>query len=212
MSFLYPRNALQPETLSRRCPSESKIIRREDYAAWCDAQELLTLSQQEADEIRAQAVQVYEQEKQRGYEDGSLEARLQQSEKIIETVGRTVDYLANFEQEIVTLVMSSVEKIINDFDDEEKVMAVTRNALTAVRNQKQLVLRLHPTQTKLVSQRMDELLAAFPIVGYIDVTPDSRVAPNACIIESEIGMIEADLHAQLGALRSAFERILGSRV
>ncbi|MCH3689021.1 HrpE/YscL family type III secretion apparatus protein, partial [Campylobacter lari] len=34
----------------------------------------------------------------------------------------------------------------------------------------------------------------------------------ACILESEIGMVEASLEGQIQALRQAFQRTLGSRV
>lgn len=130
----------------------------------------------------------------------------------METVGVTVDYLARFEHEIVDLVMGAVRKVIDGFDDEEKIMAVTRNALAIVRNQKQITLRLNPDQVDGVRHRVDELLAAFPVVGYIDIVPDTRVATGACILESEVGMIEASLEGQIEALRAAFQRILGSRV
>lgn len=58
---------------------------------------------------------------------------------------------------------------------------------------------------------MNQLLAAYPGVGYLDLLPDARLAPGACILESEIGMVEASLEDQLCALRAAFERTFGRR-
>ena len=49
-------------------------------------------------------------------------------------------------------------------------------------------------------------------MGYVDVVADPRLAPGACIVESEIGLVEASLERQLAALRQAFERVLGSRI
>lgn len=212
MTFLKPLDPLQPRPLRLTPDPGQRVLQRADYLAWCDAREAIDAARQQADAILADAKAVYQQEKQRGYEEGEQEARLRQAERIMETVGVTVDYLARFEHEIVDLVMGAVRKVIDGFDDEEKIMAVTRNALAIVRNQKQITLRLNPDQVDGVRHRVDELLAAFPVVGYIDIVPDTRVATGACILESEVGMIEASLEGQIEALRAAFQRILGSRV
>lgn len=212
MAFICPQDPLTPRAAAAGIDRAAKVLRRDDYMAWCDAQTLLAATRQRADEILASAKDVFEQERQRGYKEGEQQARLKQAEKVMETVGLTVDYLARFEHEIVDLVMGAVRKVIDGFDDQEKVMAVTRNALAIVRNQKQITLRLNPAQVELVRQRVDELLAAFPVVGYIDMLGDTRVPEGGCILESEVGMIEANLDSQIEALRAAFERILGSRV
>ena len=91
-------------------------------------------------------------------------------------------------------------------------MVVVRNALAVVRNQKQMTLRLHPDDVEVVRERINDILAAYPGVGYLDLLPDARLARGACILESEIGMVEASLEGQIEAVRGAFQRTLGSRV
>lgn len=212
MTFLRPHDSARARAVALTPDPGNRILRRDDYLAWCNARAAIEAAHQQAQTILDDAKNVYEQEKQRGYEEGQQEARLKQAEQIMETVGVTVDYLARFEHEIVDLVMGAVRKVIDGFDDEEKIMAVTRNALTIVRNQKQITLRLNPAEVEMVRRRVDELLAAFPVVGYIDMVGDTRVSSGACILESEVGMIEASLDGQIDALRAAFQRILGSRV
>lgn len=212
MTFICPRDPLTPRPAMFKPDPGIKVLRQDDYMAWVQAQAFIDAAEQQASLILTQARDVFEQERQRGYTEGEQEARLKQAEKIIETVGQTVDYLARFEHEIVDLVMGAVRKVIDGFDEQEKVMAVTRNALAIVRNQKQITLRLNPAQVDMVRERVDELLAAFPVVGYIDMVADTRIPKGGCILESEVGMIEADLDGQIDALGTAFQRILGSRV
>lgn len=212
MTFICPRDPLTPRTAALRLAPGIRVVRRDDYMLWTQAQNVINVAEQQAATILADAENVFEQERQRGYNEGEQEARLKQAEKIMETVGQTVDYLARFEHEIVDLVMGAVRKVIDGFDEQEKVMAVTRNALAIVRNQKQITLRLNPSQVDMVRDRVDELLAAFPVVGYIDMVGDTRVSKGGCILESEVGMIEAHLDGQIEALRAAFQRILGSRI
>jgi type III secretion protein L len=55
------------------------------------------------------------------------------------------------------------------------------------------------------------LLEGYPGVGLLDVVGDMRVAADACVLESDIGVVEASTEGQLAALESAFHRALGAR-
>jgi len=212
MAFLIPRDPLMPRASAGRVDPAARVLRGAELAAWADAEQLLAQARARADEIIGGAQAAFEAERQRGYEEGREAALLDQAEKMIETVGRTVEYFAGVENEMVELVMSAVRKVVDGFDDREKVMVVVRNALAVVRNQKQMTLRLNPAEVDTVREQINDLLAAYPGVGYLDILADGRLARGACILESEIGMVEASLEGQIQALRQAFQRTLGSRV
>jgi type III secretion protein L len=212
MALLVPRDALTPRRLAASLDPAAQVLRGEDYAVLAEAQALLDNAHAQAQAILAGAQEAFEAERKRGYADGKQEALLDQAEKMIETVGRTVEYFAGVENEMVDLVMAAVRKVVDGFDDEEKVMVVVRNALAVVRNQKHMTLRLHPDDLETVRSRINDILAAYPGVGYLDLLADGRLAHGACILESEIGMVEASLEGQIEALRGAFQRTLGSRV
>lgn len=203
---------MNPRSLAAVPDPAARVLRAADYAALIQAQALIEEAHAQADAILAGAQDAFEAERRRGYEDGKQEALLDQAEKMIETVGRTVDYFAGVENEMVDLVMSAVRKVIDGFDDREKVMIVVRNVLAVVRNQKHMTLRLHPDDVEIVRARINDILADYPGVGYLDLLADARLAPGACILESEIGMVEASLEGQIAALQGAFQRTLGSRV
>lgn len=212
MAFLIPRDPLTPRASAGRVDPAARVLRGAELAAWADAEQLLAQARARADKIIGGAQAAFEAERQRGYEEGREAALLDQAEKMIETVGRTVEYFAGVENEMVELVMSAVRKVVDGFDDREKVMVVVRNALAVVRNQKQMTLRLNPAEVDTVREQINDLLAAYPGVGYLDILADGRLARGACILESEIGMVEASLEGQIQALRQAFQRTLGSRV
>ena len=212
MVFLVPRSSLTPRSDAPQISARALVLRSGDRQAWADAQAILEHARQQAETIVDGAKAAFEEERARGYAEGCEAALLDQAEKMIETVGRTVEYFASVENEMVELVMRAVRRVVDGFDDKEKVMTVVRNALAVVRNQKQMTLRLHPDEVDIVRERVNELLAIYPGIGYLDITADGRLGRGACILESEIGMVEASLEGQLQALRNAFERTLGSRV
>ena len=117
------RSALHPDP-------GSPVLRADEASAWLDAQALRAQAQSDADDIRREAQDAYEAQCRRGYDEGLEQARLQEAERMIESVGRTVEYLAKVESEIVDLVMIAVKKIFADFDDHERVLVVARGALS----------------------------------------------------------------------------------
>ncbi len=212
MAFFLPHSPLTPRrSLQIGLDPSRKILRGAELGALRLAEAMLDDAQAEAARIVGSAGEAYEAERRRGYEDGREEARLEQAEQMIETVTRNVEYFSKVESRMVDLVMQAVQKIIGGFDERERVLITVRNVLSVVRNQKQMTLRLNPQQVEAVKGRMNDLLAEYPGVGYLDIVPDARLHMDACILESEIGLVEASIESQLEALRSAFVKVLGSR-
>lgn len=216
MAFLIPHSAINPLQPARKLvagidPSR-KIIRFAEVAALHEAQHIIATANAQADAIIAQAHAAFEAERKRGYEEGIEEAKLEQAEQMIENVSRTIDYFGKVESRMVELVMQALRKIVSDFSDEERVLVTVKNVLSVVRNQKQMTLRLNPNQVDMVKARVNDLLASYPGVGYLDIVADSRLKPDSCILESDIGLVEASMEGQLDALKNAFTKVLGSRI
>lgn len=188
-----------------------KVIKAADMEAYHDAEALLAEARARAAAYERDAQVAYEDERKRGFKEGQDEARMEAAEQMIEIVSRSIDYFGGVETKMVDLVMAALRKILADYDDRDRVVQVVKNALSTVRNQKQVTLRLAPAQAELLRERLNELLAAYPAVGFLDITPDARLSADSCIIESDIGSVEAGIDVQLEAIRRAFEKSLGSR-
>lgn len=213
MAFLIAKDPLTPTRhLQAKIAPGVRRLRAGDISAWAQAQSLVQAAQQQAAAIEEQAQAAYQQECERGYADGLADAQMEQAEKMIDTVSRTVDYFAQVEGEMVQLVVQAMRKIVDGYDDTEQVLIVVKNALAVVRNQKQMTLRLPPAQVEPVRARINDILSAYPGVGYLDIVGDARLGAHACILESEIGVVEASIEGQLQAIESAFQKVLGSRI
>lgn len=188
------------------------VVPAAEAATWLEASALLEHARQEAAQLLGSARQQLEAERARGYQQGLEEARLELTERMIETASRTVELFASIEQRMVGLVMDAVRRLMADFSDTERVMAVVRSALSVLRNQRQLTLRIAPEHVEQVRARASELLEQFPGVGILDIVADPRLKHDATILESEIGLVEASIESQLHAIEQGFQKVLGSRV
>jgi len=106
--------------------------------------------------------------------------------------------------------MQGIRKIVQGYTDHERVVHSVRSALAAVRNQKQITLRVHPDNVEPVKARSADLLAGYPGVGLLDVVGDTRLTADCCVLESDIGVVEASTEGQLAALEAAFRKARGA--
>lgn len=180
-----------------------KVIKAADFWKFKEAERALADALNEQEQILLSAKDAYEAERQRGYADGSESARLEQSSNMVEIVNQTVDYYGKVETQMVDLVLDAVRKVVSDFDDRQRVSTVVKNCLDLVRSQKHLSLTVHPSQVDYMRGQLGELQKIYPTISHIDVHPDAKLAIDACVVESEIGVVEASLAGQVEVLREA---------
>ena len=194
-----------------RLDVKNKIIKAKDIWAYQDARRIVAEAVLRKEQIIDAAFAVFNAEQKRGYLEGREAARLEQTKNMIEIVTQTVDYFARVEAQMVDLVMDSVRRIINEYDDREKVIKVVRNVLTLVRNQKQIIIQVYPDKITAVREQLENIKEIFPNIDQIEIIGDPQIASDACIIISDIGQVEASMSGQIDALRSSFEQVFGER-
>lgn len=187
----------------------SKVVSPERLLALREAVSIIDAATLRAQEIVGDAQAAHEAERQRGYAQGREEAQREQAAQVIENVARHVDFLEKSEDRIVDLVMQAVRRVIDGFDARERVVAAVRSVLALARDQKQVTLRLSPEQAETVRSQIEDMLVAYPGIGFIDVIPEQRIEGDTCVLESDMGVIESSIQVQLAAIQSAFDRTLG---
>jgi len=182
----------------------ARLIRAADYARLVEARDLLAAAHERADAIRVEAEAAYEERKREGYEDGLMEGRMEQAEKMMETAMQAVEYLEHIEESLVGVVMSALRKIIGELDDRERIVRVVRSALVSVRSQQRVLIRVCPSDEPAVREALAAMISSAPGgVSFLDVSADPRMKPGDCILESELGVVDAGLETQIRAIENA---------
>lgn len=179
---------------------QDKVLKANDYLAYSSAQEIIRTAEAKAQAILCRAKEVYAAEKHRGYQDGIQAGKAELSEQITETAMKAVDYLGDFEKDLVTLIMNATRKIIGEFDDDILTAKVVSNALYLFQHQHSLTLRVAPSLKRGLEVRRDTDFQAIP---HLTIVSDPQLAPGTCILESEIGVVDASIETQLKAIESA---------
>ncbi|MBQ3059976.1 MAG: HrpE/YscL family type III secretion apparatus protein [Desulfovibrio sp.] len=182
----------------------TRILRAREYAQLLEADSLLHLACEQAEHIRASAEASFEEKKREGYEQGLLEGRMEQAEKMMETTLEAVEYIEKLEGSLVNIVAAAVRKIIGELDDRERIVRVVRTALLSVRSQQKVLVRVSPSDEAAVREALAVMMSAsLGGINFLDVAADPRMHHGDCLLESELGVVDASLESQLKAIENA---------
>jgi type III secretion protein L len=191
------------EDLGRDSIEQDGIIRGEVYSASAKARELLQKAQAEAEDIVRKAKEKSDELRKSGYESGYQEGLAQVTEQLVKARQEHELFLKNANRELMDLAFKIAEKIIGKQLEIEPqtIISIVKQAMQNVRGSKQLTIRVHPDDAKILRENDEELQEALGRQRIIDIMEDKKVHPGGCIIESEIGTVEAQLQTQLERLK-----------
>lgn len=179
------------------------VIRGEVYSASARARELLRKAQEEADAILQKARDEGEQEKKQGYEAGYQEGLAQTTELLAKARLEYEQFVRSAHKDLLDLAFKVAEKIIGRQleVDETTVLDIVSQAMKSVRQSRELTIRVHPDDAKVLRKNEEALIEKLGRQRVIDIMEDKKVQKGGCIIESEIGIVEAQLQTQLERLK-----------
>src|SRR5687767_8363353 len=186
-----------------------KIIKKEIYSATVEAQNILETARREADLLSRQAEQQREHfiglGRQAGYEEGLT----RWNEALLEFSREHEQLLKDSEQAVLKLAVRLAEKIIGQqlLLSPETIVDIVREGLKSLRSDKSVSVKVHPTHLETLRNsiaRLQDLLGPDCRVRFV---ADPGISPGGCTIESELGVIDAQIETQLKCLEEALKRV-----
>jgi flagellar biosynthesis/type III secretory pathway protein FliH len=86
------------------------------------------------------------------------------------------------------------------------VLQSARGAIRSARGEQKLRLRVRPEDESIVLQHMIEMKRSNSEIGEILVIADESISLGGCIVESPLGVIDAQFSTQLQSLENAIKR------
>jgi len=188
--------------LDRRVISATEKAKTIIARAEADAERI----RKEAEAIRAESAAVREQGRKEGLAKGESEGKAQLAEKLLILEKKREDFFAQAEPEIIRLVLAIAEKVIGQVATErpDVVRDVVRQALERSLGDR-VIVRLNPDDYKTVMDEGYEFRDVLDRTKRIMFKEDDSISKGGCILETEVGTIDAQLETQLDAIRKALE-------
>lgn len=184
-----------------------KIVKREVYDARREAREVVELAQEKARQIveegERERARIAEEARQQGIAQG-----LAQWNEILARSARRAEELSNsWEEAMLRLSVKVAEKIIGHQLklQPETIVDIVREVLRGTRAGRQMTIQVNESEAQQVRSRIDSL-KELGVSSEIVIAASPSIPPGGCVVESELGIIDARLETQLKCLESILVR------
>ena len=182
---------------------KQKIVKNQIVSAQREAARILEEAEGFADEIRREAQTEAENLKAEAYREGTENALTEFERHLIEAREIREKVWRETEKDLLRLAVRLAERIVGREieKDDRTIIEIISTALQNARQQEKLTVRVNPKDLATIEKETEKFSSGR--IQFIDFVADPRVASNGCLIESEVGTIDARLETQLRVLERA---------
>jgi type III secretion protein L len=182
------------------------VVKRNVQLACQEANEIIAQAQNEAQRIVSEAQRKAQSVCDSANEDGYQSGAAQWYDALADAWKSRDRYMAENETSLLRLAVRIAERVIGEElrTAPDTVTGIVRGALHSLRRAKSLLIQAHPADAVFLKERLSNLRAPAGLAREIEIVPNASLCRGDCIVESDIGIIDARLETQLKNI----ERIL----
>lgn len=190
--------------------SNKKIIPADAVGLILDAQEVLTHVKQDAEKYKLEVAQECEKIKELAKQEGFAEGYQKWAEHIAKIEEEIVKVRGELEKMLIPVALKAAKKIVGREIElsEDTIVDIVSNSLKAVSQHKKITIYVNKKDLDPIEANRPRLKEIFESLEVLSLRERSDVARGGCIIETEGGIINAQLDNQWAALERAFTSLM----
>lgn len=173
------------------------------WEAQQQAQAIVEAANGEAETIRIEADEraqvLFEEARADGFDAGAQ----QWNTGVLRAARASHEQMRQQRERMARIVIAAVEKVIPLQDPQGIYRQVLKMLSKSVQAVRYVTVRVCTQEFAHAQATLRVLAEGSPLAKLIEVTADERLAPGACLVESDQGIVDLSLHSQLNALRAA---------
>ncbi|MDF2550379.1 MAG: Type secretion ATPase inhibitor [Chlamydiales bacterium] len=187
-----------------------KVIKEAEFSKLLEGRELLQEIEREAlqlkEEVAIEAEKVKELAEQQGFEAGFAKF-FSQIAHLEETIQGAKDELR---QVIVPLAIKAAQKIVGREIalDPTTIVDIVASNLKAVSQHKKIVIYVNRDELEVIEEHKERLKKMCESLESLSIRPRDDIESGGCSIETEVGIINAQLSNQWLIIENAFQKML----
>lgn len=184
-----------------------KKIPKEEFLAIIDAKEMIKAAEEEASNIIKQAKKEAEDIHQRAKEEGYKEGLEPFNKHILYFDDRIKNLRHELQKSLLNLVHTTTKRIIGEGlkAHPEIVIDVVTQAIKSVTTSSSIKLLVNKLDIGILEEKKEDLKKLFEHLDSFLIEEREDVERGACIIQTERGILNANLENQFHALKNALE-------
>lgn len=191
-------------------PIGKKVVPKKAFASMVEANELLQEATKEVDAYRKQVIEecklLKEEAVKQGFDEGleKLNTHILKLDKTLKTISEEV------KNQILPLALKAVRKIVGEELKlaPDRIIDVVMQALKPVVQHHKITIYVNRDDLKIIENNKKKIKSILQQVEVLSFQERADIEAGGCIIETESGIINAQLENQLLALEAAFKTFI----
>ncbi len=170
-----------------------------------EAERIIDQAMSEADAVREEA-------REAGRQEGRAEAS-SRIEEAMETLNQAVKerktIIKDSEQEILRLAIKVAEQIIRSEVSlhRDVCLNIVAEAISRVSDREQIIVKVNREDAEYLKRYKDRLAGMLDGVKSFSILEDSGIEPGGCVIETNLGFIDAKISTKLKSIEEALKKV-----
>ena len=193
----------------RRVPGQ-KVVPAEEFSELKNASDLLKQTKQEIKEIKIKTEEECKEQKKQGFDEGYQEGLKSLNEQIVKLDHELQSFQTEIQKKVLPIALKAAQKILGDElkTHPDRIVDITMQALKPVLQHHKVRIYVNKADLDLLETNKEKIKKILEQVETFTIEERPDIEPGGCIIETEAGIINAQLENQWRALESAFESFM----
>lgn len=183
-----------------------KAIPSEEFSTLADAAAIVEEVKREANEFKKEVAREAEKEKEKGFQEGFQEGLVALNQHIAAIDQELKKIREDVQKKILPLALTAARKIIGEelrtYPD--RIADIVLTALKPVTQHRRITIYVNKADLEFVEASRPKIKMLFEHLENLSIQERSDIEPGGCIIETEAGIINAQLENQWRAMEAAF--------
>lgn len=189
-----------------------KIIPASELSVLQESYQILEHTKEDADKYRLEVTEECEKIKEMAYQEGYEEGYKQWSEQLAHLENRFQDHQKAIQQMIIPVALKAAKKIVGREIElsEDSIVDIIASNLKGITQHKKITIFVNKKELDILEQNKQKLRDLFEHAESFSIRPRDDIAPGGCVIETEVGIVNAQMEHRWKVLEKAFEALLKS--
>lgn len=189
---------------------KTKILKAEEYSDLLNAKEMLQKVQEDAEGYRIEVTEELEKIKNEAQREGFEEGFRQWTEHIVKLEQEINNVRKDVEKLIVPVALTAAKKIVGREIalSQDTILDIVSNNLKAVSSHKKIKIYVNKNDLEFLEKNKNRLKQLFEQIESLSLVERNDVTEGGCIIETEGGIINAQLDNQWRIIEQAFQQLI----
>lgn len=191
----------------------AKVVPADSFSKLVDAEEVLQRIKDDAEKYRKEVVAESEILKEQAQKEGFEAGMAKWADHIVKLEREIALVRKEVEKVLIPAALKAAKKILGreiELSDSATVDIVA-NVLKSVSQHKKITIYVNKSDLEKLEKNKNTLRQVFENLESLSIRARDDVNPAGCIIETEAGIINAQLDHQWKALERAFESLMKSK-